>query len=174
MFRGDSEHSGLYESPTSPTLEKVVWKFKTKGKILSSPLVVGSTVYIGSGDHNLYAINRATGAEKWKFETGGAVNSSPAFLNGVVFFGSVDGRFYAIDAETGKEKWKFATKGESRFIAPGIHGAIPKTELMADPFDVFLSSPVVANGVVYFGSGDHNVYALDASTGKEKWRFRTG
>jgi len=174
MFRGNPQHSGLYESSKSPTLDSVVWRFTTKGRIVSSPLVVGATVYVGSADHNLYAVDRATGGEKWKFETGAAVNSSPAFLDGFVFFGSVDGRFYAVDAATGKEKWKFATKGESRFTAPGIHGALPRTELMADPFDVFLSSPVIAGGVVYFGSGDHNVYALDAATGKEKWRFRTG
>ena len=45
---------------------------------------------------------------------------------------------------------------------------------MADPFDVFLSSPVVANGAVYFGSGDGNLYALDASSGELPWKFKTG
>lgn len=174
MFRGDAWHSGIYESSTSPSLEEVVWKFKTDGRIVSSPLVDGASVYVGSADHNLYAIDRESGAQKWKFETGGAVNSSPAVLDGLVFVSSLDGRFYAIDAATGKEKWKFSTKGERRFSAPGIHGAMPKTEVMVDPFDVFLSSPVVSGGVVYFGSGDHNVYALDAATGREKWRFSTG
>ena len=36
------------------------------------------------------------------------------------------------------------------------------------------SSPVVANGIVYVGSEDKNLYAIDAVTGKEKWRFATG
>ena len=36
------------------------------------------------------------------------------------------------------------------------------------------SSPSVVGGVVYFGSGDGNLYALDSKTGKEKWRFETG
>jgi outer membrane protein assembly factor BamB len=45
---------------------------------------------------------------------------------------------------------------------------------MPDPFDVFLLSPVVANGVVYFGSGDQHVYALDAVTGALKWSFAAG
>jgi outer membrane protein assembly factor BamB len=75
---------------------------------------------------------------------------------------------------SGTQKWRFATKGERRFTAPGIHGAIPRTEMMADPFDVFLSSPAIANGVVYFGSGDHNVYAVDATTGVLRWKFATG
>ena len=45
---------------------------------------------------------------------------------------------------------------------------------MPDPFDCYLSSPAVWNGAVYFGSGDGNVYALDAATGTLKWKFHTG
>src|SRR5580692_3426354 len=36
------------------------------------------------------------------------------------------------------------------------------------------SSPAVANGVVYFGSWDRNLYALNASTGALLWRYNTG
>ena len=71
-------------------------------------------------------------------------------------------------------KWKFATGGERRFEAKGLHGMQPKNQTIADSFDVFLSSPVVANGAVYFGSGDGNLYALDASSGELRWRFKTG
>jgi outer membrane protein assembly factor BamB len=35
------------------------------------------------------------------------------------------------------------------------------------------SSPAVANGMVYFGSDDHNLYALNASTGQKLWTFPT-
>jgi outer membrane protein assembly factor BamB len=174
MFRGGPEHLGIYESATAPSLGSVAWKFKTQGRVVSSPVVVGNTVYVGSTDGNLYAVNRADGTLRWKFATRGAVNSSPAFANGVVFAGSVDGRFYAVDAATGKEKWNFKTAGESRFTAPGIHGGTPRTEMMADPFDMFLSSPAIAGGAIYFGSGDHNVYSLDIETGAVRWTFKTG
>ncbi len=36
------------------------------------------------------------------------------------------------------------------------------------------SSPAVANGVVYVGSDDNNVYALNAKTGARLWSFATG
>ena len=36
------------------------------------------------------------------------------------------------------------------------------------------SSPAVANGVVYIGSLDNNVYALNATTGAKLWNFTTG
>jgi len=50
----------------------------------------------------------------------------------------------------------------------------PKDQTIADPFDIFLSSPVVANGVVYFGSGDGNLYALESDTCDLRWKFKTG
>ena len=37
----------------------------------------------------------------------------------------------------------------------------------------FVSSLAIADGVVYVGSGDGRLYALDAETGQEKWRFKT-
>ena len=174
MFRGGPDHTGVYAAQSSPTLGRVVWKHRTGGRVISSPLPVKDAVYFGSTDGSLYSVNRADGSLRWTFATRGPVTSSPAFANGVVFAGSVDGRFYAVDAATGKEKWNFRTEGERRFTAPGIHGAIPRTERMPDPFDVFLSSPVLSGGTVYFGSGDTHVYALDASTGSLKWKFKTG
>jgi outer membrane protein assembly factor BamB len=174
MFRGDPAHLGVYDSAAPATLSTVKWKFKTGSKIVSSPAVHGGSVYFGGADHNLYAVSASSGSLRWKFATGGAVNSSPAIAGGLVYVASLDGNLYAVDAETGKLRWKFATGGERRFSAPGIHGVMPRTEVMPDPFDVFLSSPAVAGGAVYFGSGDHNVYALDAQTGNLKWKFATG
>jgi outer membrane protein assembly factor BamB len=174
MFRGDPAHRGVYESSKVPTLSSTRWKFATKGKIVSTPAVVAGTVYVGSGDHALYALDAATGGLRWRYVTGGGVDSSPAVANGLVFVVSRDGNLHAIDAASGKPAWKFATAGERRFRAPGIHGALPRTEAMPDPFDVFLSSPVVDGSTVYFGSGDQHVYAVDAATGALRWKHRTG
>jgi outer membrane protein assembly factor BamB len=171
MFRGGPEHHGVYAS-APPSLQTVVWKFQTAGRVISTPVVAGGVVYVGSTDGSLYAVDRATGTLRWKFDTRGPVNSSPAVAAGIVYVGSVDGNVYAVDAETGKQRWVFATKGERRFTAPGIHGAIPRSERMPDPFDVFLSSPAVVAGVVFIGSGDQHVYALDALTGKQRWSFQ--
>lgn len=173
MFRGGPAHLGVYDSPP-PTLQSLVWKFKTGGLVLSSPVVQGGSVYAGSSDGKLYAIDRARGTERWQFASRGPIASSPAVSEGLVYFSSLDGKVYAVEAETGKERWSFATGGERRFTAPGIHGAIPRTERMPDPFDVFLSSPAVVGGTVYIGSGDQTVYALDAATGALRWTFVTG
>ena len=36
-----------------------------------------------------------------------------------------------------------------------------------------IATPAVADGVVYVGSFDYNVYALDATTGQQIWSFPT-
>jgi len=36
------------------------------------------------------------------------------------------------------------------------------------------SSPVVAGGIIYIGSKDHNLYAFAARTGKKLWSYATG
>lgn len=41
-------------------------------------------------------------------------------------------------------------------------------------FDQSGSNPVIADDVLYLGSADGAVYALDPETGKTKWRFQTG
>jgi eukaryotic-like serine/threonine-protein kinase len=174
MFRGNPQHTGEYPGARVSKFTKVRWQFHTKGQVLSSPAVAADTVYVGSSDHLLYALDRMTGNKKWEFKTDSRITSSPAIARGIVYFGSFDGNFYAIDAVTGSQKWKFATAGERRFSAAHLHGSSPEAEVMPDPFDFYLSSPVVSNGVVYFGSGDTHVYALNAATGTLKWKFKTG
>jgi outer membrane protein assembly factor BamB len=174
MFRGDAQHSGLAKGPGVPTLKGVKWKFKTQAAVLSSPAVADGVIYFGSSDHSVYAVNAKTGEQVWKTRTGGRVVSSPAVVDGRLYIESFDSNLYSIDAKTGEVKWKFKTAGEHRFTARHLHGGEPAAELMADPFDFYLSSPVVSQGLVYFGSGDGNVYAVQAATGELKWKFQTG
>lgn len=173
MFRGNPQHSGVYDADGVAQLSGVKWKFHTAGELISSPAVVGVTIYIGSTDGNLYAVNRETGTLQWKFDAKSRITSSPAVSDGIVYFGAYDGNFYAVDA-AGQLKWKFHTGGERRFAGKHLHGSQPADETMPDPFDCYLSSPVVWNGVVYFGSGDGNVYALNAASGAVNWKFKTG
>ena len=173
MFRADAAHTGVYHS-AAPKLQSVQWRFQGGAPLISSPIVYRNAVYFGSEDGQLYALRVSSGTPIWHYGTQGAVSSSPAAWNGEVFFSSTDGSVYALDATNGTLRWRFRTAGEHRFEARGIHGIKPKDRLMADPFDLFISSPAIANGVLYIGSGDHNVYALHAKSGSLLWKFQTG
>jgi outer membrane protein assembly factor BamB len=174
MFRGNLAHTGVYDAAGVRKFNRVAWRFKTDGKVISSPIVANGIVFAGSTDQNLYAVDQLTGALRWKFQTGSRVTSSPAIAAETVYFGSFDGSFYALEQATGKLKWKFDTEGERRWAARSLHGMQPGGELTPDAWDFYLSSPAVFEGAVYFGSGDGFIYALDAPTGKLKWKFRTG
>ena len=174
MFRGDAAHSGVFAGEGPRQFHGVKWKFATGGRVVASPVIDAGVIYVGSEDGSIYAIDAATGAQRWRRPTGGPVSASPAIDRGLVYVGSADGRFYALSASTGAPQWKFATSGERHFAAKGLHGWPPKSQTTSDPFDMYLSSPVVANGSVYFGSGDGNVYALDAATGELRWKFPAG
>ena len=113
-----------------------VWTTPTNGIVESSPDVANGTVYVGSNDGNVYALDAITGHVDWTAPTGGAVASSPSVVNGVVYVGSNDGGLYALDANTGK------------ILSDTVTGA------------GVMSSPDVVNGVVFFGSNDHSVWAV--------------
>jgi outer membrane protein assembly factor BamB len=50
----------------------------------------------------------------------------------------------------------------------------PCAKLWNYPTGTVDSSPAVVNGMVYVGSSDGNLYALDASTGALLWSYTTG
>lgn len=174
MFRGNLQHTGVYNAAGVPKFSAIKWKFHTGGRVIASPAVVDGVVYVGSTDGNVYAIDAESGRVKWRCTTKAWEVSSPAVVSGVVYFLSYDGNFYALDAGAGQVKWKFKTEGERHFTGTHLHYLQPASERMPDPWDFYLSSPAVWNGTVYFGSSDGNVYALDVYSGALKWKFKTG
>ena len=170
MFGTNPQHTGVYNSdiPDSIVLTKK-WSYKTNGKIFSSAIVVNGVTYFGSDDGYLYAIDTA-GKLKWKFRSGGKICSSPALKDSVVYFNNYKGMFYAINIKTGKMIWSFKTDGESPRTGKGLNGSTPKNMVMSDTWDFYLSSPVIANNVVYVGSGVH-VYAINLSDHQVIWKF---
>jgi eukaryotic-like serine/threonine-protein kinase len=164
-------------SVRSKNFHGIKWKFKTDGKIFSSPTVLDGVAYIGSEDHYLYAVDAGDGTLKWKFKTGGPVHTSPAVYKATVYVGSFDGYYYAVDINTGLEKWKVKTNGERWMGGKGYFGMKPLDEYLDDPWDYFLSSPSIdasdSPPTLYFGSSDGNLYAVDAANGKVKWKFLT-
>jgi outer membrane protein assembly factor BamB len=150
QFMHDAQHTSnnLNEWQLLPSSSlKAKWTFQS-GSPMNSPSVAGGIVYVGSSNHNVYALNAGTGAIKWAHGTGGDVDSTPAVDAGVAYVGSEDGVVYALDAKTGAVDWTH-----------GTGGAID-------------SSPAVTGGVVYIGSGDRYVYALDTSDGSELWKTK--
>jgi outer membrane protein assembly factor BamB len=152
----------------------VKWTFRTAGPIVTTPAIDAGVVYVGSLSSHLHAVDQTTGAEKWNFKSRLPIASSPAVADGMVYFVSSAGSLAALDAATGQPCWVFATEYERRFEARNLHGYPSAAQTIPDAWDVFTSSPAVVNGRVFFGSGDGNVYAVDAKSGILQWKSATG
>lgn len=175
MFMGSPAHVGV-AAAAAPDVGKFrqLWQIDVHAAVSASPVIAGSTMYVGAENGNLYAFNLKDRSLLWLFHARGGIASTPAVAGGLIYFLSRDGRFHALDAGTGAPRWTFQTQGESFFSAHGLYGADPATGPAPDPWDLYLSSPVVHQGKVYFGSSDERLYALDAASGKLAWAFKTG
>lgn len=158
--------------------------FPTGAKIWSAPTIDGDTLYIGSFDKKLYALNAGDGTKKWEFSTEGAVVSAPLVYGNTVYFGCFDRHFYAINAADGKLKWQFEAGGwfwakpviyEDIIYAPCLDGKVyalqAKTGDKINEFDLagpLSSSPVLVSRLIVIASEQGKVYALDTSNNKIK------
>jgi len=146
---------------------KAKWTFTTGGPVYSSPTYSNGNVYIGSDDGNLYCIDANSGINKWEFKTGGIIRCKPAISNGTVYFSSDDGNLYSVNASSGIKNWSFNIGNNVKRVLPDLTTTIGYT------WDYMQSSPCIDSGTVYIGSGDKNLYSIDALNGNLKWKAVT-
>ncbi|MDG2213698.1 MAG: PQQ-binding-like beta-propeller repeat protein, partial [Verrucomicrobiota bacterium] len=156
----EAEVKELYnlEKPSSETASgkkpgTLLWEFETGREVRSSPSISSDgTIYFGSFDQKVYALESKSGVKKWEFQTDSFVSSSPAIgSDGTIYIGSEDANVYALDGKTGAKLWEFQTEDRAN------------------------SSPAIgSDGTVYVGSNDQKLYALDSKTGTKIWEFKTG
>jgi outer membrane protein assembly factor BamB len=132
--------------------KRVAWKHKADGPVSTGAAISddGGTVYIGSDEGTVYALNAKTGRQAGAFPVGGAV-SGLTVAGPTLLVGSADGKVHAI--ETGSLGYSWISEAAGGEIA-GV--------------------PTRYKNVVYAGSADHYVYALSLQTGQRRWRQKTG
>jgi len=144
MFMYDIAYRGLSPDKKLHPPLSLLWKFKTGGNVNSSPVVSGGTVYVGSDDHRLYALNANSWGVKWEFEAGNKITTAPTIYRSNVYFSTRDLKVYALDASTGTKKWESQVDG-------------------------WVNSPLVAySDKIYVGCYENKIYILNALTGNKE------
>jgi outer membrane protein assembly factor BamB len=87
---------------------------------VSVPALSSTTLYILSGDRNLYALDRKTGAVRWKYlQKGASGESSPVICRDKVISCSKNGIVSLLDAEKGTLLWEYDA-GEQITACPAV------------------------------------------------------
>ena len=144
-------------------------------------------VYVGSNDDKMYAMNAATGAVRWAV-TPEATSIVAGGANG---WSTSARRPQGVRVERDDRRVLWSVRPAVSSARPGGRERLRLRRLIRRqgvrverdrPAQVHwtlstrrvVSSPAVANGVVYVGSGDSKVYALNAATGAILWTVCTG
>ena len=130
---------------------KVVWSAPT-GALIEFPAVVYQRVaYVTNARASIRAYSMKDGTPLWRNDRpSGMMAASPAVVGRELVVHGMDGSVWVLNRFNGKVLWRYRTGSSIE------------------------SSPVVMDGVDYFGNWGGTVYALNLRTHRALWTYRSG
>jgi len=200
VFIGSSD--GVFRA-IDLTTGRSVWSYERIGGFVETkPLVADGKVVFGAWDGRLYALDEKTGqlAWTWQGDRPSPLYSPaacwPVAANGRVFIVAPDKRMTAIDLATGHEVWRtdrWAVRESIGLSEDGKRVYVRTTQDIVAAISTSAGSPesvwetnagfgydinsamlVEKDGVVFYGTKNGLLLALDAATGVVKWWHRVG
>jgi outer membrane protein assembly factor BamB/predicted phosphodiesterase len=180
---------------------KSKWEFSgIKAFVESKPLVYEGKVIFGSWDGNLYALNIADGSLAWKWSNEKSwlalapAACWPVAADGKVYIVAPDRFITCLDAASGKEVWRSGKHQVREAIGISNDGSRVYAKCMNDTlfaystaasteqfawitdckygYDIDPSMPQEKDGVVFFGTKNGLVFALDGKSGNILWEHK--
>lgn len=167
-----------------------IWTTSTKYDTPSRFVIAEGSLYFGTSDGYVIALDAVTGAERWRLQPPGSTHvDAPAFGSGLIFVGTDGAGFVAIDPARGQVVWQGDTDGEDTGTAAvadgvaylGVGTDVTKGKLRAfdagtgrllwTSDDDLLQLPTVGDGVAYSATMKGLVVAVDVGTGATQWRL---
>lgn len=168
----------------------VLWNYTTGDSIYSSPSIGSDgTVYIGSNDSSMYALNGATGELIGQYFTGGSVTCTPAIGDdGTVYITSQDNHIHAIEKfAPSAVVWKTTSETFTRPLAQDTSGNIyanvnsslyiwgrSSAYITSLRFDYSLTTaPVINGGNLYAGTANGLLNYSTVNPASETYSYYT-
>lgn len=93
----------------------------------SYPVITADTLFIGTPDGNLYALDRFSGCQRWRMSVDEPIRSgitygrvdTPEGIRHLLFFGTFQGNVFAVDAGTGELVWQADVKDHAWAMVTG-------------------------------------------------------
>jgi len=176
---------------------RTIWSRDLPSRTESSPLVVRDRLYFGTESGTVYAMRTENGRIDWTYEAADAVKSALAYDKGRLYFGDYAGSVNALRARDGELVWTRTNVSPENFYGTPAVGfgriflsttdgvvhalrmngnvdwrfeAGPEGYIYASPA---LGKPPGGGPTVFIGSQDRRFYALDARSGRVRWRKTT-
>ncbi|MFK7801211.1 MAG: PQQ-binding-like beta-propeller repeat protein [Anaerolineae bacterium] len=199
IFRGNFQRTGFFDEQVSVANLKVKWTHQSRRKINSAPVAVDNTVFFGTNEKSVLALDQAMGALLWQHAVSRNVTASPLVWQDDVYIGGRDGVFFALDRKTGQEKWRFDTQlplsqssaaTESLVILSnngfwhkdktgymfGVNRHNGEVQWHWPMAEGFAAAPTLSadNKIGYSGSRNQLMHAFDLESGEILWEFQAG
>ena len=178
------------------TQGKVLWHESLPAASFSTPAVHNDMVFVGCDNMferfggSLYAFDKNSGEEIWNTSIGLVGRSSPVVYGGNVLIITKsqvaplrwNTNLFVIDEMTGEMKWNRTLDDNITGFAnmpKDVIGFLEEIGFVNDTDNVPMNNllgaitPVIHNGVIFAGSSDGNIYAIDSNTGSLIWTFDT-
>lgn len=164
-----------------------------KEQVDTSPTIgPDGTVFIGSTDGFVHAVDGATGQERWRFAAGSAVITSPSVdVDGSLYVDTRDRELYRLDGQSGEVRWSAlgvgdvgvpVALGSGDLIYGGVAGGgvIARKKLTGEEVWTFSSrgypkapAAMGPDGTVYITTVSRYLCALDGLSGRVLWELKT-
>jgi len=142
-----------------------LWRYALGCGTWAPPVAADEKIYIGGGDGRFHAVNASDGSAVWTWAGANAIDGGAALDADAVYFLDVKFNLVALDRRRGTLRWRVPLHNE--FLAGRSAPDNPT-------FNHRAATPLLLDGVLYVGSSDGGVYALDPATGDKLWRHDAG
>jgi outer membrane protein assembly factor BamB len=139
----------------------------------------GGSIYVGTVAGTLYKIDAANGQVLWTYHPGSGMESAVAVASGMAYLKDNNGTLHAVNTATGKQVWTRSSTATGVYGLTAAGGRVYYSTALAlqaldaksgapvwaftAPGDAeLLSTPAVANGLVFIGCYDDGLYAIQA------------
>ncbi len=145
MEGGNGAHTGEQASGAIGPSEQ--WEYETGSELIAAPSTAYGKLFLGTSDGMLVVLDEMDGHELWTIDLEGTIMATPLVESQTVYVPSGH-VLYAFAISNRSVKWSFEAVGDLR------------------------ASPVLLDNLVYIGSEDKRVYALDKYTGDLVWSLK--
>jgi outer membrane protein assembly factor BamB len=129
------------------------------------PVADSGLIYVGGGDGRFHAVRSTDGHPLWTWSGPNPIDGAATVGPSAIYFLDTKFNLVALDRDHGVLRWR--TRVHNEFLGGG---SVPDNPT----FNHRAARPLLHDGVLYVGSSDGGIYAIDPGTGNSLWRHDAG